>query len=688
MAGSKTFAQEKEFIKVQMNGESVDVREVAILLDGQALKSETPSFIHVDRTLVPVRFVAESYGAKVDWEQSTKTATILHEDKEIKLTIDSPIAFSQNEKTILDKNSIPRLVTFGDDDARTMVPLAFITELLGYEVGYDEAKGLPFINSKDRDKIEESQEPEEKPDESPINEKNTITGIDLDKGSTDNAKVVIKSTGKIEYESKIINSNELVIDIKKVRLDISGNGDGSKTIPVTDNNIKEIKYSQHSKDPDIVRLVITMKGNPTYDIVESEDKKSNVISFVNKIGDIKLENLDGKNVISIEGGGSSKYKLMKLSNPERIVVDLLDSSLREGTHFNHNYDLGFIKAIRGSQFNGDQNYKDVDRIVRLVLDLKEGSKESDIKIETQGDKLIIYPEKSIWEQIKFDVDGKDRRLSIKNLDKSSYTVKDYPHLKMMEISIPSHMTKLESGTGLLGDGLVGEINVIRSKSQVLVQIKYKRSIEYEVLSEDIDDNIIIGIRRNQDIKPEDRLIVIDPGHGGNDPGAVSPWGTREKDINTSISLKARDALEELGYNILMTRENDDTLKLQDRTKLANENYADLFISFHANSIGDSSIKGIQVLYCPSERGINKDTDQYPLAKSIMDELLKGTGAADKGIISRPDLAVLRTSNMPAVLIEVGFLTNLEEEKLIQTEEYQNKIVKSVIKGIENYFEIY
>ena len=70
-------------------------------------------------------------------------------------------------------------------------------------------------------------------------------------------------------------------------------------------------------------------------------------------------------------------------------------------------------------------------------------------------------------------------------------------------------------------------------------------------------------------------------------------------------------------------------------------------------MGIKDIRGIQVLYCPAQSA-NKDMDQYPLAKSIMDELLKGTGAVDKGIIQRPDLAVLRTSNMPAVIWKVGF----------------------------------
>ena len=689
IGSSSVFAAKDDIIQVNINGSDIDVRQVAVFVDGQALESEIPSFIHVDRTLVPVRFVAENYGAKVDWEQKTKTAIITYEDKEIKVTIDSPMATLNGETKVLDKNSIPRLVTFGNEDARTMVPLTFISEILGYEVGYDEVQRVPYIKSNNDIEDDKNEEDLQGEDELEDDQINIISQIYLDKGSTDNEKIVIKSSGKIRYESTIeYDSKKLIIDIQNTKLDVPNTGDEHVTIPIKDENIKKLSYSQYSRNPYITRIEVEMNGILDYDIVESKDKKTNVISFPSKIGEIKLENINGKQVISIEGAGNTKYSTMRLSNPERIVVDLLDASLREGTYFNYDYDLGFIKGIRGSQFAADSNYSSIDRIVRVVLDVKEGAEGCDIRIDSQDDKLTIFPEKSIWEYISYDVDGKHRSLNIENLEKTSYLVENYPELKMLEIRIPSEATELEDGVGKTKDGLVDEINVTRNKDEVVVQIRYKRSIEFEVTSKKVDHNINLNIRRNSNIKPSDRLIVIDPGHGGRYPGAISPNGTREKDINLSISLKTEKALKDLGYNVLMTRDIDEYIGLYDRTDLANENYADIFVSFHANSFGNRNIYGIQVLYCPAQKGNNKDMDQYPLAKSVMDELLKGTGANDKGIIQRPDIAVLRTSNMPAILIEVGFLTNEDEEKLIKSDEYQNKIVESTIKGIENYFEIY
>ena len=116
-------------INVSMNGKNMQVKEVGVLLDGQAFEAEVPSFIYGDRTLVPVRFVAERLGAKVDWDQSTKTAIVTRGSDEIRLTIDSNQVVLNNQTRTLDNNSTPTLVTFSNNDSRTMVPVRFVSSI-------------------------------------------------------------------------------------------------------------------------------------------------------------------------------------------------------------------------------------------------------------------------------------------------------------------------------------------------------------------------------------------------------------------------------------------------------------------------------------------------------------------------------------------------------------------------------
>lgn len=677
------FAENDDNIQIDMNGEALSARRVSVLLDGQALETTVPSFIHSDRTLVHLRFV-ENYGAEVSWEQSSKTATVTYEDTIVKLSINSPLASINDESFVLDKNSIPRLITFPEDDnnAWTMIPFRFVSEILGYEVGYNEDNKLPYINSK-----QEVEEPIEDPDD--LDSFATITNIYKDKGSTDKQKVVIKSDGKIHYASQVLpGTNKLVIDIDNAILDISGQGDRSGSISVNDGAIIKVDYSQYSYGPDVVRLVITMTDRLEYDIVPSEDEKTNVVSFVNKIDDFIIEEIDDKNLLLIKGNDIIDYNIMKLENPKRIVIDIMDASLSYGTYHEFPYDLGFIKGVRVSQFLADNNYSSLDRIVRVVLDIKDGVLEPLIKIDNVGNDLIIYPGKSLWEDISYEIDGKDRYLTINNENLTQYTIENYPQLKTLELVIPSDLSKLEDGHVFVKDGLIEEIEVIKDKRNTLIKVRYNKSIIFDILSQETDENIVLKINRNLDVKPSERVIVIDPGHGGEDPGAISVTGRHEKDLNFSVANKVNQGLVERGYNVLMTRDTDTNIDLYERARIANENYADLFVSIHGNSYpSNRDINGLEVYYMPQNKSFIKIEEQYPFAKSIHDEIIKASGSTTRGIKTN-SFVVIRETRMSAVLIETGFLSNAGEESLLYSEEYQNKLAEGIIKGIESYLEIY
>jgi len=682
-------ASEKR-IQISMNNSHVSVREVSVKIDGKAIDTGTPSFVLTDRTLVPVRFIAENYGAKVDWDQKTKTVTITHESKEIKLTIDSAIAIINGDKKVLDKNSIPRLVTFENKEIKTMVPLSFLAEAMGYDVGWDEINKVPYINS---NKDIETTEPEA--NITPVNpsdnfKPSVISNIYINKGSTDKNKLILNSNNKLQYETIFLSdSNKLVIDIKDSKLKMPNTLDIPGTILVDDENIEKVQYSQFSHKPDITRVVITLKSTLKYNIVPTKDGTGIIVSFEgNLIKELIKDTVDGKEGLVVQGAGNGKMNIMKLKNPERLVIDLLDSTLDGTTFINYNYDLGFVKGVRVSQFSADNNYSSADQIVRIVLDIKDGISDPNIKIDTYEDKIVIYPEKSFWENISYVTSDKDRILTIDNLIETDYTVQFDPSTKKIEVTIPTEKVELNEGLVFIKDGLVDEIEVKKDGIETKLFIKFRSSIEYTLLSNEIDSKISLLLKKDENLTNSDRLIVIDAGHGGKDPGALSVTKKKEKDLNLNISLKLNDQLKSLGYNTIMTRSTDEFIDLYERARIANDNYADIFVSIHGNAHDNKSIAGIQVLYCPATQSEQKEIDQHPFAKIIMDELLKGTGAVDRGIIQRPKLVVLRETRMPSILVEVGFMSNAAEEKLIFNEGYQQKIIGSIIRGIEKYLEIY
>ncbi|WP_273125253.1 N-acetylmuramoyl-L-alanine amidase CwlD [Bacillus weihaiensis] len=189
-----------------------------------------------------------------------------------------------------------------------------------------------------------------------------------------------------------------------------------------------------------------------------------------------------------------------------------------------------------------------------------------------------------------------------------------------------------------------------------------------------------------------KVIYIDPGHGGPDGGAIGD-DTLEKDISLSISLLLRDYLQEQGALVMLTREEDIDLAdentkgyskrkaedLRNRVKMINESNADLFLSIHLNAIPSAKWSGAQTFYD------GRFVENEHIAKYIQDELRRNLENTSR--VARPIDGVYLMKNMekPGALVEVGFLSNPNEERLLATEEYQQKVSASIYNGVLRYF---
>lgn len=185
---------------------------------------------------------------------------------------------------------------------------------------------------------------------------------------------------------------------------------------------------------------------------------------------------------------------------------------------------------------------------------------------------------------------------------------------------------------------------------------------------------------------KDVTIVLDAGHGGKDSGAVAEDKTTEKSLTLRLAPRVESLLRQRGYNVIMTRTTDEFIALSERAAIANRNNADIFVSIHFNSAGSSSAYGIEVLYASEndvDRKINAG-DQTRLAREVLNGVLKETGANSRGIKNRPELAVLRRTNMTACLIEGGFMSNPDELEKIKSDSYLDKLAIGIVNGIESY----
>ena len=202
--------------------------------------------------------------------------------------------------------------------------------------------------------------------------------------------------------------------------------------------------------------------------------------------------------------------------------------------------------------------------------------------------------------------------------------------------------------------------------------------------------------------PEQRLhsIVIDPGHGGKDRGTIHN-GIYEKDINLALAKQLKVRLEDKGYTVHLTRSDDRFVHLVQRTEFAKANKGDLFISLHGNHSSSSLSSGIESFVISSYGTVPTykntiQTQRFPgnyydplnlrLAYEIQWHLIFATKARDRGI-KRTNFQVLRQASCPAVLVEVGFLSNPNELRLLLTQDYQRMIVKAIVRGVISYHHV-
>jgi N-acetylmuramoyl-L-alanine amidase len=359
----------------------------------------------------------------------------------------------------------------------------------------------------------------------------------------------------------------------------------------------------------------------------------------------------------IELDGDAPFKTFSLppneeaGRPQRIVMDVMGARLPKGIPVNVNLNDALLKTMRVSQ-----NTKDM---VRIVIDLsaKAGYK--------------AFP--------------------MENPSRIVLDIKSGPDAPLAVTCDPKDLKKLSP----------------KSETEFEKVKKYSPSKVPED-APSIPKQLALKVSR----------IVVDPGHGGKDPGGLGLNGEKEKDINLSVTKQLAKRLKDEGYEVLLTRETDVFIPLPDRTAFANTKKADLFVSVHVNAHDNSEIKGVETYF------LNLTTDASAIRvaarenatttksisglqliindimmtskinessrfatytqKSIIGSLEKNEIPTSNHGVKQAPFYVLIGAKMPAILVEIGFITNPEECKLLHGEEYQEGIVDGIMAGINSY----
>lgn len=194
-----------------------------------------------------------------------------------------------------------------------------------------------------------------------------------------------------------------------------------------------------------------------------------------------------------------------------------------------------------------------------------------------------------------------------------------------------------------------------------------------------------------------KIVLLDPGHGGEDPGVVSEYGSnKEKDINLDIALKTRDLLEREGFKVLMTRTEDKLVyqpgttniiqkRKQDllrRKKMMDEDGADIVVSIHMNGFKETQYYGAQTFYPPNSQ------ESLKLAQCLQKSLREILDTENKRQpqMKKEPIIILKNHKTTTTIVECGFLSNAEEDKKLESQEYRSKVAVAIKDGVKEYFK--
>lgn len=417
-------------------------------------------------------------------------------------------------------------------------------------------------------------------------------------------------------------------------------------------------------DNDTRTVLITTKNNEDEIVIGTNDSEEDAMpEEENVFGKVFAES-DGKyDYIYIGTRTGISPKVTRYPNPDRIVFDF-PGALFQSKGNTVNVGGTCVDRVRYSNYEGT---------ARLVLDIKTDTQ----TVILSSDKgILIRAQKSENDNLIYDTYAKRVYFDKSYVGSGKVVANGY--------KVTFTNMKLKNQTVEIGEKEIDKIEITASSTGCTVTVLGSEKITYTAekgfyLSDSPVRDETPDINTNTNTSGQ-KVIVIDAGHGGDDPGAVGYNSAGkavayESHINLAIALMVGEKLENSGVKVIYTRNKDKYITLQERSDIANNSGCDFFVSIHCNSIEKASINGTQVYYHPiSETGTK-------LAENIYDNIVDMTGLAPKKTQNGSHLYVIRTTVPPAVLVECAFISNEKDREYLLSKNGQATLAEAIYQGI-------
>lgn len=423
---------------------------------------------------------------------------------------------------------------------------------------------------------------------------------------------------------------------------------------------------------------------PTWACAASSDFGERV-SGMTEVTGIRVNSGSEKIRIVVDANAPVSYRTMTLSNPNRVVVDLKGAWLSNKVKKNIPVDSRFVNAIRIGQFNKDT--------VRVVVENKVGASNYNV-FSLKGGPV---PGRLVMDFGNIHGDTSKATIALPDVKHDSSgtaspSTSDAGSSTPQTPSADTSQQATDASQGQDTDPSVTDSSVPASSGQDELDAPAKEAAgdtqtspnQPAAITDDTDADIaaLTGLKG--------RKITIDAGHGGNDSGAIGPTGVMEKSVTLRIANELRRLLVAEGATVYMTRTTDtevsskganasDIEELQARCDVANNSKSDIFISIHMDSFSSGAAKGTTGYYY--SLGSKRSRD---LADKVRQGVIDQIGTSSRGTQSC-NFYVVKHTDMPATLVEVAFISNPQEEQLLNSEEGIKKAAQGIADGIADYF---
>ncbi len=538
---------------------------------------------------------------------------------------------------------------------------------------------------------------------------------DVDYDSISKSIVLKTSKGVKAQTIKVDNPPRTVINLESTIFDPV-----SKKIDVNDGFIKQIRIGQFQSSPPISRISIDMTKHINFDIKTKElrDRQNIVLKALDfentniNINNSSIKNYkENKTKVIQNDLETLKYDGNKITISARSKISY-ELKKEDGDFYSFrifDFTMSGIDSIPVKDNQDIQNVKvrEKDNDTYFTFKMKSGmnlvAKPSKYnKIEIYSTKLpdVVVPDNIIntrnnnYVSIDFTEIGTNSNIY---LSSSNQSLK----YKMFQLSNPERLVIDTFGTSIkdfvdpfinkfsknIQRARIGYIEktttepegiriVFETKGKVSVTESLQNNKTLQLLFKGAEDSIYQEDSQPKFVKSNKKyVIVLDPGHGGKDPGAIGKAGFREKDVTLNVTYYLRQMLLDSGVSVLMARSDDSEVLLQPRVDVGNNNSADLFVSVHCNSMDGTGARGIETYY--------RTPQSANFAQIIHRNMVDTVKALDRGVRVR-NFFVIRKTIMPSVLVEIGYLSNPTEEYELGSPIHQKKVATALYKGIREY----